>query len=159
VELFLKYLWFIFGAFVVLNLISIPMRAKKIARVPEDEKQIRTFLFRFTSFFAAPYFILGFIQLAAGFPNAFYFFFEPLDNFFALLAIMVYLAWTGILAYWVFLKDGAKTLIQYRLVSGIGANNESFIKLSFLVLFLCVTPAMIIMRFVLPSYPYANLFR
>lgn len=115
-EFLLKYVWFLFGLFILVQLIFLQTRVDKIATESGDSlEHVRNFLLVYTFFWVAPYFVFGILQILGGFDSAFYIFFAPLTSPFMLLAIAFMFVWWALIAYFIFLRNGASYLARYNL--------------------------------------------
>jgi hypothetical protein len=150
-----KYAWFIFGIFSILQLISLPLRANAIAgQLRENSESVRAFLLGFAIYITVPYFVLGGIQLLGSFENAFYIFFAPLNNPFVLIALGFTVLWWLLGAYFIYFREGAKALMRYGLIRGIGAGNETRVKLLLALGMVGGLFGLIVARFIFPPFAF-----
>ncbi len=145
-----KYIWFIFGLFAAFGLLFLPFRISRLAaQYPTEKEDIRKTLLITSIYYLVPYFVLGIIQLLGGFDTAFYIFFVPLTNTFALAAVAFMVIYYMIAICWVLLGGGAAKVVRYRMVRGIGANNETFVKFFVVFMFLVGVVVITAPRFLL----------
>lgn len=147
-----RYAWFLFGLYMLAQLLFVPARATKLAAsTGDDPEQVRRFLNAFWIFVALPYFALGALQFAGGFETVFYVFFGPLSNPYIQLAIGVLVSWWAAGAFFLFVHGGAETLVHYQMVRGIGAGNPTFLKLAYLALVVFLTIVLLFFRAAIPE--------
>lgn len=151
----LKYAWFVFGIFALVQLAAVPIRAPSIAKsIGENSEVVRSFFLGYMVYVCVPYFVLGGIQVLGGFESAFYVFFGLFTNPYVLLAVLFILMWWALGAYFVYFRGGAKSLIRYGLVRGIGMGGENGVKVIIALGLIGGFLGLVVFRFIVPPPPF-----
>lgn len=121
-QIIFKYFWLIAVLVGVVNHVIIRSRVQKLVEnQPDLEQDAPTVLNGYLLFMTVPFLLVGMVQLIGGFESPMFLYDRNLGNPFALIADGIILFCLGVLAYWVYLRDGAQTLIRFQLLENVSS--------------------------------------
>ncbi len=139
-SIFFRYFWFIAAVVGALNMIIGRYRlSSTLKQHPEWEEEANQFLKGYFFISTVPVLFLAMLQLAGGYNNPLYIISGDINLYTVLSWCVLLITWT-IVFHYVFFQDGARTLVKFRAIGNIPAN-ETYVKVMVVVMLvagLCV---------------------
>lgn len=132
IEFVFKYFWFISAVIGVLNTYMGRYRlSSTLKQHPEWEEEANQFLKGYFLISTVPALFLGMLQIAGGYTNPFYIVSGDITVYTVLSWCVLLITWT-VLFHYVFLQDGARTIVKFRNIGNI-PGNETLVKVMVIV--------------------------
>ena len=115
-----EYFWAVALAFSVFNYWKADHSGAMKAVAPDKVSEARIYLRNFAAAGALPWVIMGAGQVTGATPTVWHYFRPQDGNVFVLAWLAAVFALSSTFAWWVFLANGAKTVVEYNLLAAVG---------------------------------------
>ena len=127
-DLIQRYFWFLFVIYIAGYIYFIRKRAQRKKYIPAakySKSELNSFLKKILYALSIPAFILGFLQVAGGFPTPFCVYDASFSNPYSMVSLYVVMACWTVSILWIRKAGGARTLSKFSTVLNMPGEEKS----------------------------------